>query len=297
MPTLSKNNISIYYETLGDKNNPCVILINGIGSQLISWPSKLVQGLVAAGFYVVIFDNRDVGFSSYYDHCEMPGLMEAVQKKQAGKLINIPYTLEDMATDVLILMDQLVLAQTHLVGISMGGQIAQHFAISYPERLLSLTLIATSSGDSGLPPPEPTILDFFFNVPEDDDDLESAMNRHIQQHKLYTHPDDFDEESVKKTLYAAYQRAYHPPGNQRQLLAMIFSEPRGNHLKSVTTPALIVHGDYDPLVSIEHGQQLADCIPNSRLLIIEKMGHTLPSRVSAILIEELIKHFRSASNS
>lgn len=296
MPILKKQNISICYETFGNKTDPCVILIMGITGQLINWPNELTQNLANAGFYVIIFDNRDTGLSTYYDELETPNLADAVNKKQQGKKINLPYTLHDMANDLLVLMDGLQIDRAHIVGVSMGGQIAQIFAIEHPERLLSLTLIATSSGDPGLPPPHPEVLDFFFNTDANNRNLESSINRHVQQYKIYHHPDDFDLEAVRKMQKKAYQRAYHPIGNQRQLLAMIFAEPRGKKLQSVSAPSLIIHGDYDPVTPLEHGKQLAKSLPNSHLLIIEKMGHGLPARVCPIIVDAMIKHFNPEQN-
>jgi len=293
MPILNHENISICYETSGEVSNPCVILVMGITGQLINWPSELTQGLVDAGFYVVTFDNRDVGLSTYYDELETPDLTDAVQRKQQGEELTLPYTLNDMSSDLRILMDGLHIKQAHIVGASMGGQIAQIFAIEHTERLLSLTLVATSSGDPGLQPPKPEVLDFFFKPSSDNTDPESAVNQHIEQYKLYTHPDDFDLDAVKALHKNAYQRAYHPMGNKRQLLAMIFAEPRGEKLRSVFVPSLVIHGVYDPVAPADHGKQLAECLPHSHLLIIEKMGHGLPVRACPEFVDAMVKHFNS----
>ena len=174
MPIIkSERDVSICYEFFGDPSNPCVIFIAGITGQLISWPDSIIQGLVNAGFYVVTFDNRDVGLSSYYDHLDTPPLSAAIAAIKQGKMFNPPYTLNDMAQDIVILMDQLTVTKAHIVGISMGGQIAQIFAIEHPDRILSLTCIATSSGDPELPPPNPEVMDFFFNSHNDSNDFDS----------------------------------------------------------------------------------------------------------------------------
>ncbi len=286
-----KNDVSICYETFGNPENPCVIMVTGIASQLVHWSNELTQGLAEKGFYVVTFDNRDVGLSSYYDHLETPDLGEAIASQQFGGAIQLPYTLADMSDDILALMDGLHIDKAHIVGVSMGGEIAQIFAINHGERLLSLSLISTSSRDAGLPPPSAEVMDFFFRPAPAKDDLEAAINQHVAQYKIYYHPDDVDEQEIRNLHEKAYQRAYHPEGNQRQLLAMIFVEPRGEELKQVQIPALIIHGDIDPVVSIEHGERLAACIPNSRLEIMEKMGHGIPARLNDKFIDLLHEHF------
>jgi len=290
---LKEKNISICYETFGKPTNPCVILVMGITAQLIHWPTELTQGLANADFQVITFDNRDVGLSSYYDHLETPSLADAITIKEQGKLFKPPYTLNDMAQDIITLMDGLKIKNAHIIGISMGGQIAQIFALEHPERILSLTLIATSNGDPKLPPPKPEVLDFFFMPNSSKTDPETSINQHLKQYKLYNHPDDINIKMMRKLHEKAYQRAYHPEGNQRQLLAMMFTAPWDKKINKIQIPSLVIHGNYDPVVPLEHGKQLAKCLPNSRLEIIENMGHGIPERVYLILLELLKEHLHS----
>lgn len=264
----------IYYETYGDPKNTSLILISGIGGQVINWPKKFLEGLVACGLYVIIFDNRDVGLSQYYDHLEAIGAKDAIHSKLNKQFIQPPYTLLDMATDVINLMDHLSIKKGHIVGISMGGMIAQLLALNFPERIASLTLIATTSGDEHLPPPVGEVAEFFAVANRNEEDINSFVTKRITLQKIYN-PFYFNEQSSREINIAAYQRAYHPEGLQRQLLAMLFSEPRGDQLKNITTKCLIIHGDVDPLFPLAHAEYLADCIPNSRLEIINKMGHGL----------------------
>lgn len=289
MPSITIHNKTICYQTTGDSANPPVICVMGIMGQLIHWPPEFTEDLADAGFYVITFDNRDVGLSSYYDHLDTPVLSDALAAKAAGRAFKPPYTLKDMSEDILNLMDGLTIQKAHLIGLSMGGQIAQWFAIKYPDRLLSLTLITTSSGDRNLPPPKPEVLDFFFQ-PKKANDLSAALRAHIAQYKLYHHPDDFDLETVAKLHQEAHERAYHPAGNQRQLLAMIFAEPRGEQLEKINVPTLVIHGDYDPVVSVEHGNQLTEIIPNAHLEIIEKMGHGITAK-NAVKIVEIFRNY------
>jgi pimeloyl-ACP methyl ester carboxylesterase len=295
MPILEEKTKKICYETFGDSDKPCLALIAGFGAQLLSWSEELIEGLVAAGFYVVIFDNRDVGLSSYYDDLDTPIVMEAIAKLQQGQAVSSPYSLRDMADDVVTLMDGLQIAKAHIAGISMGGQIAQVFAVAHSDRTLSLTVIASGSGEPGLPPPNDAVMDFFFSTKDSATSLESAIERHIEQHKIYYHPDDFDFELSREKLETSYRRAYHPAGNQRQLLAMICAEPRTEALKQLTVPLLVIHGDYDPVFPAEHGRQLASLVDHAHLEMIKDMGHGLPKRVHQTILESMKKMLLKAS--
>ncbi len=277
MPILEKDKKKICYECVGDRQHPALILIAGFGAQLINWDEEFINGLVSAGFCVITFDNRDTGLSSYYDQLDTPSVMDVIAKKQQGETVFPPYTLSDMAGDVVTLMDGLEIEKAHIAGISMGGQIAQVFAIEHPDRILSLTVIASGSGDPSLPPPTQAVLNFFFN-PKEPGDLAAAIERHVELHKIYYHPDDYDVELSRQRLTQSYQRAYHPKGNQRHLLAMICAEPRTEALKNVRVPLLVIHGDYDPVFPAEHGRQLASLVDHAHLEMIENLGHGLPKR-------------------
>ena len=270
----------IYYETFGDPNHPSIILIHGIGAQLIQWSSILIEGLVSSGFHVVIFDNRDSGLSQYYDDLGSPDVMAAIFAKNEGKKVEPLYTLEDMASDLKMLMDQLSIQKAHILGTSMGGMIAQLFALQYPERVLSLTLIATSSGDPNLPPATPAVMQFFFTAAEspEKETLKSFIETKINLYRIYD-PHFFNEDQARQLHVELYQRAYHPAGFKRQLLAVLGAEPRGEKLKQLHLKSLIIHGANDPAFPVRHGEYLAKCLPESRLEIIEKMGHVLSDEV------------------
>lgn len=284
---LNLGNKTICYEVKGNKNNPCLILVSGITSQLINWPDALLDAFVDAGFYVVTFDNRDVGLSTYYDDLPTPDLNTVLAQLQQGQKPVVPYTYHDMAADIADLMAGLDIQQAHILGVSMGGQIAQVFALDYPEKLLSLTLVMTSSGDADLPPPKQEVLDFFFNSTTQVTDIETAIERHMAQNKIYEHPNDYNEEEANQRYEKAYHRAYHPQGNQRHLLALMTAMPRGELLPQLKMPVLIMHGDYDPVFSVEHAQRLHEKIPQSQLHIIPNLGHGLPARIFPMLVTEL----------
>lgn len=278
------NSFPIYYEAFGNPNNPCIILIMGIGGQLIHWPNEFIQGLVDNGFFVVIFDNRDAGLSQYYHDSNTPELHNVIKALQQGQSVSIPYTLVDMANDVITILGKLQIKKAHILGISMGGMIAQLVAIKFPHYVLSLICIATTSGEANLPPAKSEVLDFFFSSKSHVETLESYLQNKMQLHKIYNHPDHVNEEEMRTLYIKTYQRAHRPDGFKRQLLALISTKPRSQQLRALSTPALIIHGTYDPVFSIEHGKQLANCIPNSKLIVIEKMGHGLPP----ILCNEIV---------
>lgn len=282
----------VYFETFGDVKNPCLILINGIGGQLIHWPSKLIADLINQDFFVVIFDHRDVGLSQYYDHLETPGIFAALKAKQEGKIFYPPYTLCDMAYDVIRLMNKLNIQNAHIAGFSMGGMIAQILALEYSSRIKSVIYIATSTGDSHLPPTTPEVMAFFFSPKKEFEDLETYVSIRTELYKIYNHPDYFNEEETREFHRQAYERAYHPEGFKRQLLAIITSEPRGALLQQVQIPSLIIHGDYDPAFPLEHGKFLASSLPNSQLEIIKKMGHGIPGQ----MINQIVPLIRTFLN-
>lgn len=270
-------NFPICYETLGDPLNPCIILISGLGGQLVDWPVKIKQELVARGFYTITFDNRDSGFSYHYDELGTPNFKEFISAKQQGIKFVPPYTLEDMSSDVISLMDELHIKNAHIVGASMGGIIAQYVALNYPNRTLSLTCIYSTTGDPSLPPAKKEVLDFFANTMSGQDQTnESILENKLKLFKTYNHPDYFNEEDVRQQITLAFRRSHYPDGFNRTLLAMMCEAPRTNKLSQINLPCLIIHGDYDPVFSIEHGVHLAKTIKNSHLEVIEKLGHGLP---------------------
>lgn len=267
----------ICYETYGEPSRPCLILIAGITAQLTWWSEHLLKKLENAGFYIVVFDNRDVGLSHYFNDLPTPTLDEAYDALSNQKPFQPPYTLLNMAEDVIMLMDHLKIGKAHIAGMSMGGMIAQTLAIYYTKRLSSLICIATTSGNPTLSPPSSAVMHFFQN-PLNSDDTDELVARHVEQYKIYNHADDFDIERITLSRRQAYQRAHHPAGNQRQLLAMITADPRNKQLKKLEISATIIHGDMDPVFPVEHGVELSTCLANSQLHVMKNMGHDLPPR-------------------
>lgn len=291
-----KESFPLCYETFGNPNDPCIILIMGIGGQLIHWPIEFTQGLVDQHFYVVTFDNRDSGLSQHYDHIETPDINTFLQTLQQGKPVQPPYKLEDMASDVILLMDALHIKKAHIVGISMGGIIAQITTLNYPERILSLTCIASTNGDPHLPPAKPEVLAFFFAPKKSDESLAAYLDNKIALYKIYNHPEHVDENKLRDLYTKTYHRSHNPSGFKRQLMAMICANPRIERLKKLHIPCLVIHGDYDPTFPLEHGKQLAETLPQAEFHIIEKMGHGLPDVLCEKIVAIIAKTIKNTYN-
>lgn len=285
-------NNGIYIRAYGHSDNPCIILIHGLGSQLIHWPSLLIEGLVSEGFYIITFDNRDAGLSRHYDELGTLDLMEVINLKKEGIEVKSPYTLEDMASDVVALMDSLSIKKANILGVSMGGMIAQSFALHNQDRVLKLILVETTSGDFHLPQAKPEVLQLCF-LPtakaQTNETVEVYVDNKIKLYRLYN-PHFFNEEKTRALLTEAFERSHDPDGFKRQLLAIIAAEPRGERLKTLSSESLIIHGEDDPAFPPEHGKYIAECIPNSQLEVIEKMGHGLHDEVCGRIVN-LISEF------
>ncbi len=269
------NGIELEYDTFGDPTNPPLVLIMGLGAQMILWEEDFCTELAASGFRVVRFDNRDVGMSTQLDALGMPNVLEAMQAAFSGKPVQAPYTLEDMADDTVALMDVLGIARTHVVGASMGGMIAQALAIRHPDRLLSMTSIMSTTGDTRLPQATSEAMQVLLTPPPFD--REGNIARAIAAWKVIGSPKfPLDEDRMRAIFGRAFDRGYHPAGVARQMAAIMASGDRTTALHAVTVPSLVIHGDADPLVRVEAGRATAAAIPGATLVVIEGMGHDLP---------------------
>jgi pimeloyl-ACP methyl ester carboxylesterase len=285
MPSATANGITIEYETFGDPESPPVLLIMGLGGQLVAWDSPFCIGLADAGFYVIRYDNRDVGLSTWFDEAGEPGLAELL----AGS-VPPAYTMSDMAADAAGLLDALGIQSAHIVGASMGGMIAQTFAIAYPERTRTLVSIMSTTGDPSVGQPHPQALAALMApVPTSRD---AVMDQSVISWRIIGSPDfPFDEDAVRERAAAAYDRAFHPAGVVRQMAAIIFQPDRTTALADVTAPALVIHGEADPLVDPSGGNATAAAIPGAQLKLVPGMGHDLPPQLFDELVADLAKHF------
>ncbi|MFX1388262.1 MAG: alpha/beta fold hydrolase [Promethearchaeota archaeon] len=278
MPQAKANNIEIEYETFGDPSSKPLLLIMGLGAQMINWDEELCKRLVERGFYVIRFDNRDVGLSTKFEEAGEPDLMKLYISAQKGEKIEATYTLEDMADDAVGLLTALNIDKAHICGASMGGMIAQVIAYRHPSRILSLISIMSTTGDPDLPRPTPEAMQVLIKpLPIGREAIiEEGVNRMRVVHGTGI---PFDEERAHRFAIASYDRSNYRPGYSRQLAAILATGNRKQALKSIVIPTIVIHGEVDPLVPVEGGKDTAEAIPGADLLIIEGMGHSLPPQV------------------
>lgn len=275
MAQLQSNGLSFEYETFGDPGARPVLLVMGLGAQMILWEEDFCRALADRGHFVVRFDNRDVGLSSKLTAAGVPNVFELMQKVTSGARPEVPYTLDDMADDTAGVLDALGLESAHVVGASMGGMIAQTTAVLHPQRVRSLTSIMSSTGDPSLPPAKPEAMAVLLSPPPSARD--AAIEQGVKTWRTIGSPGfPFDEANVRKRAALAYDRCFHPEGTARQLAAILAHGSRRDRLAHLKVPTLVIHGAADPLVPIEGGRDTAAAIPGAELLVIEGMGHDLP---------------------
>ncbi len=254
MPRARANGIDIEYETFGDPKDAPLLLVMGLGAQMISWEEDFCERLAARGLHVIRFDNRDIGLSTKMEQAGMPDVMAAF----AGDA-QPAYTLDDMADDAVGLLDALGIGAAHVVGASMGGFIAQLMAIDHPDRVLSLTSIMSAPGGHDTVAPWPEGAEVLMRIPPET-------------------REPFDEAAEARRAARSVDRAYYPVGTARQLVAVLAAKSRLERLANVSVPTLVVHGIDDPLVPIENGRRVAAAVPGARLIEFEGMGHNMPER-------------------
>ena len=270
------NGLHIEVDDQGPRDGPAVLLIMGLGMQLIAWPQALVDRLVARGFRVVRFDNRDIGLSQHFDHAGLPNMVVAGLRYTLRLPVKSPYTLADMARDARGVLDALGIAQAHVCGASMGGMIAQHLAAEAPQRVASLTLMMTTSGARSLPQPAWSVRRALMSRPMGEG-TDAAVDWIVNVLRVIGSPGfPMNTQAMRQRAIEQVQRAWHPAGSTRQLLAVVADGDRTPLLSSITAPTRMVHGIADPLVLLACGQQLADCIADAQTDFIPGMGHDLP---------------------
>lgn len=275
MAQVDANGIQIEYETFGEPDSPALLLIIGLASQLTAWDEKLCQQLAQQGHYVIRFDNRDAGLSSKIEEAGVPDIMQTIEAQMKGEAISPPYTIEDMADDAVGLLDAIGIEKAHVCGMSMGGMIAQTIAINYPKRVLSLISVYSRTGDPEEPQPTPEAMEFLLTPSPEE--REAYIEHGIKLFSTIAGPGfPYDEEWLRNFVAQSYDRAYNPEGAARQLVAVMAQKNRRPDLKTLSMPALVIHGADDPLVLVEGGKNTAADIPDAELMIIDGMGHDLP---------------------
>ena len=271
MPDVRANGIDLRYETTGDPARPPLLLVMGLGAQLIDWPDEFCEQLAGRGFHVIRFDNRDAGLSTAFDELGTPDLAAIL----GGDPATVPYLLSDMAADTAALIKELGLERAHLVGASMGGMIAQQLVIDHPDVVASLCSIMSTTGDRRVGRPTPEAAAVLMRPRAGD--REAIVAASIAGSRVIGSPGyPATEEELRRKAEAKYDRSYRPAGTQRQYAAIVASPDRTAGLGTVTVPTLVVHGADDPLVGVSGGRATAAAVPGAELLVLPGMGHDLP---------------------
>ena len=277
MPLADVKGLKIAYDMRGPSGAPAVVLIMGLGTQMIAWSDPFCDALAASGYRVVRFDNRDVGLSSKFDRAPAVNMKWAFTKALLGLKVQGPYSLDDMAADALGLMDVLGLDKAHIVGASMGGMIAQIIAAKYPQRTRSLVSIMSSSGDRRLPQATRDARAVLLAKRPDISERDKVIAQMMNVYRVIGSPGyPVSEEVLRPRIEASIARSYYPQGVGRQMLAILGDGSRVARLQTIKVPTLVIHGADDPLVPVEGGKHTAANIPGAKLEIVPGMGHDLP---------------------
>jgi pimeloyl-ACP methyl ester carboxylesterase len=276
MRIVAANGTALEVDDQGPTSATPLLLVMGLGMQLVAWPDELVQGLRARGHRVIRFDNRDAGLSQGFDALGVPRLPALALRHLLRLPLQVPYTLADMAADTLGLLDALGLPRVHLVGASMGGMIAQHLAARHPQRVASLALIMTTSGARHLPQPGWPIRRLLLSRPDgsDADAVVAHLERVMRAIGSPAYP--ADAQRLRERLRASVARAWRPAGTARQLAAVLADGDRLALLPRIQAPTVVIHGEADPLVPVASGRELAERIAGAEADFIPGMGHDLP---------------------
>ena len=264
--------VELCWQQFGEDSNPALVMIMGLGAQMVLWPDGLCELLAGRGFRVIRFDNRDSGRSTVFDGARTPSVSAALR----GEVGEVPYTLSDMAADTVGLLDHLGLEHVHLAGSSLGGMVAQTVAIEHPERVLSLASIMSTTGDPDVGKPTAEGLEALTTTPPAD--REGYIESTVWARGLIGSPGfPRDVEWARENAALSFDRGYHPDGTLRQAVAIIASGDRTPRLRGLRVPTVVIHGDEDPLIGISGGRSTAGAIEDSRLVVIEGLGHDLPA--------------------
>ncbi len=279
MKILKVNGVDLAYNSYGDESDEAILLIAGLGTQMIRWTVPFCQELVDLGYRVIRFDNRDAGFSTHFTGYPVPDFGALAAILRAGQRPHVPYTLDDMAKDTVNLLDALCVDRAHLVGRSMGGMIAQIVASQYPERVASLTSIMSSTGNPALPQAAADVIAMMTRPkPHPASDECGFLAHSLTFARRITgngHP--FDEQNHRALIQEEIRRGYDPSAFARQLAAIAVTGDLRPRLAAIKAPTLVVHGIDDPLILPACGKDTASSIPNAEFMLVAGMGHDLPS--------------------
>jgi pimeloyl-ACP methyl ester carboxylesterase len=291
MNSVNANGVQLAYDIFGRQEDQPVLLIAGLGTQMIRWTSPFCEELAARDYRVIRFDNRDAGWSTHFSDLAPPEFGALVAALMAGRRPDIPYSLHDMAADAIGLLDALSIDRAHVAGRSMGGMIAQIIASEHPDRVLSLTSIMSSTGNPALPQAAPDVMAMMMRpAPDPVSDQEGflahslAFARRIAGTKF-----GLDEDAHRALVLEEVRRAYDPHGTARQIAAMAVAGDRRSSLAAIDVPALVVHGADDPLILPACGMDTAASIPGAEFMLVEGMGHDLPPALYGTIVEAIAR--------
>ncbi len=295
MPHIEADGLSIYVESHGDRNATPIILLRGLGTQIIHWPAAFIDGFVDNGFFVITPDNRDAGLSQKFDDWGTVDEADLQHRLDSGAPLDLPYRLEDMAADVVGVFDHFGVERAHLVGISMGGMIAQLTAVHHADRLISMTSIMSSSGNPDIPLGTPEARALLLEQPDDPNDRASVIAFNLKTDRIWGSPGyPFDDAERAELIGRAYDRCWTPEGVKRQWSAARANGSRVDRLRTIHVPTLVIHGLDDSLLQIEHGRDTAANIPGAELIEIPGMGHDLEGDLSPMIVDRVTRHARKA---
>ncbi len=295
--TAKPGDLDIYYEDMGDPGDPAVLLIMGLGAQLLLWRAGFCEKLVEQGHRVIRFDNRDVGLSTKLDGQRIEGSpYPSMVRSFLGKPSPAVYTLEDMSDDAAAVLDHLDIERAHIVGASMGGMIAQVFAARYADRTVSLGVIFSSNNKAALPPPAPRALFSVIKGPKPGAPREVIIDNAVRVTRIIGSPGyPTPEERIRANASEGYDRNYYPVGVARHFGAILGSGSLQGYDRQITAPTVVIHGLADKLMRPAGGRAIAEAIPGARLVLFPGMGHELPEELWDQIIAELGLTFAAAA--
>ncbi|MFN2109161.1 MAG: alpha/beta fold hydrolase [Anaerolineae bacterium] len=281
------NGIELVYDTFGNPEATPLLLIAGLGDQMLAWNEGFCSQLAAQGYWVIRFDNRDAGLSTKFDHAETPSFLKLIWAFVRNKPVTVPYTLQDMALDAVGLLNALNISAAHIVGGSLGGLIAQNLAYCYPQHVRTLTLLISSTMNPRLPPPRPKSL-VLFKSPSPG--LEGYVEHIVKARRAVRGSGfPFDEATLRVHAKRLYERNPNTQGTARQTAALFANHYDEQAIKSITAPTLVIHGNADPLIPVQHAYHTAKILPDATLLIIDGMGHEFPPEVWPQVIDAIVQ--------
>lgn len=275
MPTTRVHDLDLYFDTFGDPGHETVLLVSGLGAQCPTYDDQMVATIVAAGYHVVRYDNRDVGLSTHLDGAPSDAIT-AYMAAVSGEQVEAAYTLSDMAADGIGLLDQLDVAAAHVWGSSMGGMIAQTMAIEHPDRVRTLTSLYSTTGEPDVGTPDPEVLASLLSIMVPAEDRAGRIANSVELARLIGTRHVFDEARATAVASMLVDRAYDPDGIARQMIAILASGSRAEGLAALDVPTMVLHGDADPLVDVSGGRRTAELVRDAELRILEGMGHDMP---------------------